>query len=447
MTPIETAEPRVRSERLARCFLLLLAVLLTGYALLGRGFAYLGVPPVYVGEVGLLLALLVLFAHILVPIWQSRLVWLLLAFMGWGAANTFPYIPAHGMDALRDGAQWGYALFAIAVATALLKTGRLDAIVPAYARFARLFLLFVVPSFLLYSLAGDILPRLPWGPGGGVAVINPKGGDIAVHLAGIMVLMALGLARQRLNGWLWFGLWMTAAGLVAIVGRASFVTLALPFLALMLLRPTSGWHRTMVVVFAGIAALAVFDIEFDIGRSGRPISVDTLLLGVASIFGGTDIETFSGTKLWRLLWWETIVDYTVFGEHFWTGKGFGINLADADGFQVFWDRSLRSPHNGHLTLLARAGVPGLVLWILLQGSFAWSLFRAHWRDRLAGRREWADLSLWVLLYWLAFMVNATFDVFLEGPHGGIWFWSVFGIGLAHLIRRKYLLMQSQQAIP
>ena len=31
-------------------YLLLLAAILAGYALLGKGFAYLGVPPIYVGE-------------------------------------------------------------------------------------------------------------------------------------------------------------------------------------------------------------------------------------------------------------------------------------------------------------------------------------------------------------------------------------------------------------
>jgi hypothetical protein len=35
-------------------------------------------------------------------------------------------------------------------------------------------------------------------------------------------------------------------------------------------------------------------------------------------------------------------------------------------------------------------------------------------------------------YWAAFLINATFDVFLEGPMGGIWFWSVFGTGIACL---------------
>jgi hypothetical protein len=35
------------------------------------------------------------------------------------------------------------------------------------------------------------------------------------------------------------------------------------------------------------------------------------------------------------------------------------------------------------------------------------------------------------------MVNASFDVFLEGPTGGIWFWSLFGLGIAALeIQRR-----------
>jgi hypothetical protein len=27
------------------------------------------------------------------------------------------------------------------------------------------------------------------------------------------------------------------------------------------------------------------------------------------------------------------------------------------------------------------------------------------------------------------MVNTSFDPYLEGPQGGIWFWSLFGLGM------------------
>ena len=28
------------------------------------------------------------------------------------------------------------------------------------------------------------------------------------------------------------------------------------------------------------------------------------------------------------------------------------------------------------------------------------------------------------------MINGSFDVYLEGPQGGIWFWSIIGFGIA-----------------
>ena len=45
---------------------------------------------------------------------------------------------------------------------------------------------------------------------------------------------------------------------------------------------------------------------------------------------------------------------------------------------------------------------------------------------------WARLNLWTLASWAAFMINASFDVYLEGPQGGILFWSFFGFGMALL---------------
>ena len=32
-------------------------------------------------------------------------------------------------------------------------------------------------------------------------------------------------------------------------------------------------------------------------------------------------------------------------------------------------------------------------------------------------------------YWLAALINMSFDVYLEGPQGGIPFWSVIGLGM------------------
>jgi hypothetical protein len=68
--------------------------------------------------------------------------------------------------------------------------------------------------------------------------------------------------------------------------------------------------------------------------------------------------------------------------------------------------------------------------VLLQFAWAASVAAAYVRSRRRGERDWAGAFLFLGAYWAAFVVNATFDVFLEGPMGAIWFWSLYGVGLA-----------------
>jgi hypothetical protein len=166
-----------------------------------------------------------------------------------------------------------------------------------------------------------------------------------------------------------------------------------------------------------------------VAPKGRPATLQQMLDNLLSIFGPSSDGGLEGSKQFRLAWWGTIVDYTVFGNYFWTGKGFGVNLADSDGFQSTLDHSLRSPHNSEMTVLARMGVPGLVLWILLQGAFGIGLLRATWAYRGAGDPRLAVIGALLFVYWVAMLVDTSFDPYLEGPQGGIWFWVVFGLGL------------------
>ena len=117
-----------------------------------------------------------------------------------------------------------------------------------------------------------------------------------------------------------------------------------------------------------------------------------------------------------------------------------MDLAEDDGFTLGGTRPNRYPHSAHMNMLARAGVPGLVLWIGLLLMWARTVFRC-WADSIRARHhQWEALFLFILGYWASFVVNASFDVFLEGPMGGIWFWSLMGIGLAatDLYRRPSL---------
>jgi O-antigen ligase len=155
------------------------------------------------------------------------------------------------------------------------------------------------------------------------------------------------------------------------------------------------------------------------------------------MFGGADKVGLQGTKEWRLQWWDKIYDYTVHGPYFWTGKGFGINLADDDGFQVQQDKSLRSPHSIHMTYLARMGVPGVVLWGFMHLVWFYCIGNAYYRARRRGERSWAGLFQFLFAYYMAFVINGSFDVFIEGPMGGVWFWSIYGAGVGSLWVYRY----------
>ena len=205
-----------------------------------------------------------------------------------------------------------------------------------------------------------------------------------------------------------------------------------------------------IACIACVVLVAASAIEPTTGQADRrELSPRQFIANVQSVAGYSD-EKLEGTKTWRLEWWEIILKRTLYGPSFWTGRGFGLNLANADGFQDRDDPTsplLRSPHSVHMTILARAGVPGLVLWGLFLlswlGTMTAGMLSAHSR----GDSEWARLFLWIACYVLAFVINASFDVALEGPVHGIWFWCLVGLGLgATMVHRWQTNTVSRQPL-
>jgi hypothetical protein len=238
-----------------------------------------------------------------------------------------------------------------------------------------------------------------------------------------------------LSGSLWT-LWIVALLFVGSMNRGGLLAILVTLSLIALIRRQEiPWK---VVAWAGAAVILVFSSlgELDLRHLGvaRNISPQQVAANLQSVTGATPREHLGSTREWRLNWWKAIVGYTVRGEFFWKGKGFGINLAEDDGY-VVGDASrsaLRSPHNGHMTVLARMGVPGFLLWVVLQGMFGMGLLRAYWRAVASGNDRWARICLWVLSSWAAALTNIAFSTALESPHAGIWFWCIFGFGLAVL---------------
>jgi len=419
-------------HRLSGLFLIIMPGLLLGYALFDKAFAYVGVYPVYVGEVALLIAALHVVAGRPIRLtWLhfSWLHWMLIAFMALGLARTLPYLSRDGIDALRDASLWGYGVFAVALSLALR--------VNHFSRVISLFRI-AIPVFLVWTPVAGLLSRLygselPTVFGSTTSLLTLKSGDLGVHLAGIGAFLIVGLSWRRLSHWipetLMWVLWMLGVAIVGAANRAAFLAASAAFAGGLLIPPPARliWRFAVALALAGIlvAAIPATDVA-----NQRTLSIDQIVRNIASIVTDSGAPELESSKAWREQWWNTIVDYTVNGPYFWTGKGFGLNLADDDGFQVDAVGSLRSPHNSHLTVLARMGVPGLLLWVLLQLGFATSLLWSFLRARRNHADFWCRIDAWLFAYWLAMIVNASFDVYFEGPQGGIWFWSVFGLGLA-----------------
>jgi O-antigen ligase len=344
------------------------------------------------------------------------------------------------MDALRDGVLWAYAGFALAVCLTIRPT-HFDVVVAWYRKLLPIFACWVVVAGLVvpFHTRADLAGSRPIVE---TSILTLKADDLAVHLAGVAAFLLIGLGAvgsrgQKLTNWVVWPLWILGVALVAAGNRGGLLALGIALGVIARLRPlrlSRRWLRPLGLAALLVGGLMLANPQFDLGRD-RKFAPGEIGRSALSIVTTSREPALEATKSFRLNWWKEIVSYTVTGPYFWTGKGFGVNLADDDGFQVLPDHSLRSPHNSHMTILARMGVPGLALWIALQGMFGVGLWRAFWWARRQGGprwSRWAQIDAWLLAYWIAMLVTMAFDVYLEGPQGGIWFWSVLGLGIAAL---------------
>lgn len=454
---------------IVRLFGAALAVVLVGYMAMGRGFAHAQLGPAYVGDAVFVLGIvagLVAIVRRRVDVRPNVTVWLLVLFMLLGVIRTVPYLENAGIAALRDGVLWGYALFALLV-LALADRAWLAAATRLYGWVVPIFALWLPVCWLIFQQSQVGIDAAS--PGSNHPLVFFKAGDMAIHAAGALSYLVIAPSAMGT-------LWALAARAVIAVPLTWTVFLSSAASRGAMLGALAGLGTTVLATRkpmnwlpVAAAALVVFmgvgtgiplngpsglrpaptptataspgpsptpsptpvasPTATPTKEPGRPISVGQVVENIGSIFGPASDENLDGTRAFRLAWWSKIVGYTVFGDYFWTGKGFGINLADADGFQPTADHSLRAPHNSHMTVLARMGVPGFVLWVLLQVTFLVGLIRAIWIHRRRGEQMLAGIGAWVLVVWAAMMVVTSFDPYLEGPQGGIWFWTVFGLGL------------------
>jgi hypothetical protein len=273
--------------------------------------------------------------------------------------------------------------------------------------------------FLFYYIFLNLPPITLFG---GQHILLYKNGDKSLQLLICTILMILFSDKYSKN-WIIFNsiliflnllilLAFTRSGSVAyLAGIFCFFFFSKTSLVTDNLRKVMKYIPVLLIIVFGIFAA----IEIDGDAQGRTISFSQITDNFSSIISSDIDGSLTDNKVWRLVWWGKLLNESFTIKHFFIGKGLGMSLAGNDLTSV--DENLRSPHNFHLTIIARFGYIIFIIWVY----WLYLLFKPLFKKQLSGKM----LGLTCIL--LAFIINGSFDVFFEGPMGAFPFWTLVGL--------------------
>lgn len=410
---------------------LLLGVILVGYIAGNRGFAQLFLAPsvpLLPAELVLLVGTLSLVArsalHRQLPFRADAAGLVLLGWLLYGAVRLAVDFRSYRFEALRDSAMVYYAVFFY-----LAREAGQD---PAARKFLRRCiltgcLLLLVLLYPFEQFPDFFLSILTFR---GVPIIFYKGDLVGIFLAVGAVLLYLKAEAER--SWWPLAASLAFAGATLLTNnRASMLGLAAATALLAL-----GGRWRFAAWQAGAGAVAAVIVLFTAYVSEKPLE-QTQLYGfyerVASIIDPAGQRQYlneesankGDNNLFRFVWWQAVLDETVAGNPY-TGLGFGHDLAERFVREYYPDSgdefTARSPHNIILTIFARMGAIGLLIFLGFIGLMATRTVRAIRGANPEIMGYWC--SAWVIL------VSACFGVVLEGPMGAVVFWTLLGLASA-----------------
>ena len=270
-------------------------------------------------------------------------------------------------------------------------------------------------------------------PFGGIPILLYKNGDMGVQLLISTLLLLYSFENKTLKWRVLLSLVIALDFLIlASYSRSGIVAFLASMLCFIYFNKDIQLQARvrLSIKYLPIILLVVTPIYINIkvteNFQGRSVGFEQIKNNFSSIVGGTTDATSEDNVVWRLVWWAKIIDYSLSSPNFFIGKGLGMNLATDDDI-ITLDDSLRSPHNFHLNIMSRFGVLLFMIWMY----FLIQLLKPLFKKQLQGKR----LLIGCIL--LAFLLNASFDVFLEGPMGAFPFWTWLGL---------YLLTEDQESL-
>lgn len=272
-------------------------------------------------------------------------------------------------------------------------------------------------------------------PFGGIPILLYKNGDMGVQLLISTLLLLYTFEKKPLKWRVLLSLVIALDFLIlASYSRSGIVAFLSSMLCFIYFNKDIQLKSRvrLLLKYLPVILLIVTPIYINIkvteNFQGRSVGFEQIKNNFSSIIGGTTDATSEDNVIWRLVWWAKIFDYSFSAPNFFIGKGLGMSLATDDDI-ITLDENLRSPHNFHLNIMARFGVLIFLIWTY----FLIQVLKPLFKKQLIARR----LLIGCIL--LAFLINASFDVFLEGPMGAFPFWTWVGL---YLLSEEDVLVQS-----
>ncbi len=279
--------------------------------------------------------------------------------------------------------------------------------------------LFAVVSFLLVSYVPFCQKFVLFEP---IPLFLYKFGDMSIHLLITTILLLTGQIKLApkyavINNLIIAYLFLV----IATYNRAGMISYLFGLLLFLFIyrgkisRQVFMSYSKILPVFLIIVFGLYLNTKTEENFQGRKVGFAQLEENITSIFSSGYNGSLEDNKLWRLAWWGSILSDAVEPKNALMGKGLGVNLSEIAAITIE-DEGLRSPHNFHLTILARFGFIILLLW------FVWIYLHV---SKLRYKENVYESSIIIIL--LSFLLNASFDVYLEGPMGAFPFWTWAGI--------------------
>lgn len=265
---------------------------------------------------------------------------------------------------------------------------------------------------------------------GGLPLMLYKYGDLGVNLVISTILFLEGKYHISKTMSLFFII-LTIINLLLVLtySRSGFIAYTITLFVYYIFSKSEiklNFRRNLkYILFSFLFAIPLY-LSFEVKQNfqGRSTGLNQIISNVNSLISNSSEFKFNNTLnnniLWRLAWWSNIINNTIEEKMIFSGIGSGADLIKNSGV-IVEDEKLRAPHSIHLNLLARYGFVFFLVWI------CWIFFtlRPLFLNKLNG-----DQYL-IALFILAFLINASFDVYLEGPMGSFPFWTLVGLFLLY----------------